>query len=123
MLVRRDLFEAIGGFDERFFLYCEDADLCRRVWDSGHAVRFVPAAEVSHVGGASSGTGETHAIGARSRVLYARKHFAPAAARMEVLGVALGEATHAVTAVRRPAKRRGHTAALRCVLSPSQPRV
>ena len=116
MLVRRELFEAIGGFDERFFLYCEDADLCRRVWDAGYAVRFVPAAEVSHVGGASSGTGETRAIGARSRVLYARKHLRPAAARMEALGVALGEATHAATAMHRPATRRGHVAALRRVL-------
>jgi N-acetylglucosaminyl-diphospho-decaprenol L-rhamnosyltransferase len=123
MLVQRDVFEAIGGFDERFFLYCEDADLCRRVRNAGYAVRFVPAAEVSHVGGASSSTGETRAIGARSRVLYARKHFRPVAARMEALGVALGEATHAATAVRRPATRRGHTAALRCVLSPSEPRV
>jgi N-acetylglucosaminyl-diphospho-decaprenol L-rhamnosyltransferase len=116
MLVRRDVFEVIGGFDERFFLYCEDADICRRVWDAGYAVRFVAAAEVSHVGGASSGTGETRAIGARSRVVYARKHFRPAAARMEALGVALGEATHAATAVRRPATRRGHVAALRRVL-------
>ena len=77
MLVRRSAYEAIGGFDERFFLYCEDTDLCRRLWQAGHAVRFEPAAEVHHVGGASSGAGETQAIAARSRVLYARKHLDP----------------------------------------------
>jgi N-acetylglucosaminyl-diphospho-decaprenol L-rhamnosyltransferase len=117
MLVRRDVFEAIGGFDERFFLYCEDTDLCRRVRDVGHAVRFVPAAEVRHVGGASSGAGETRAISARSRILYARKHLGPVASRAEAAGVALYEATHAATAVRRPAIRRGHLAGIRAALA------
>ena len=107
MLVRREAFEAVGGFDEGFFLYCEDTDLCRRLRDAGHTVRFEPAAEVHHLGGASSGAGETRAIAARSRVRYAGKHLHPAPARAEALGVALGEATHAATAVARPATRRG----------------
>lgn len=112
MVVRRELFEAIGGFDERFFLYCEDTDLCRRVWDAGFAVRFVPSAEVIHVGGASSGTGETRAIGARSRVRYAYKHDGKLAGRIGALGVALYEATHAVSSLGRRAARRGHIQAL-----------
>jgi GT2 family glycosyltransferase len=116
MLVRRSDFSAIGGFDERFFLYCEDTDLCARVWRAGRAVRFEPRAEVRHVGGASSGIGETRAIAARSRVLYARKHRGRLAARLEALGVGLGEAARVVTAVRRPASRRGHAAALRAAL-------
>jgi GT2 family glycosyltransferase len=116
MLVRRAAYEAIGGFDERFFLYCEDTDLCLRLWQSGQAVRFEPAAEVHHVGGASSGAGETQAIAARSRVLYARKHRSRAVARLEAFGVALGEATHVVSSVTRSARRRGHAAALRAVL-------
>ena len=117
MLVRRDAYEAIGGFDEGMFLYCEDTDLCLRLWQAGHTVRFEPGALVRHVGGASSGAGETQAIAARSRVYYARKHRGRAAARLEALGVALDEATHAAAAVTRPANRRGHLAALRAVVN------
>jgi N-acetylglucosaminyl-diphospho-decaprenol L-rhamnosyltransferase len=116
MLVRRSAYVEIGGFDERFFLYCEDADLCRRLWQAGHAVRFEPRAEVGHVGGASSGAGETQHIAARSRVLYARKHLPRRSARLETLGVALSEATHVLSSVTRPESRRGHAAALRAAL-------
>jgi GT2 family glycosyltransferase len=116
MLVRRDAFEAVGGFDERFFLYCEDTDLCLRLRQAGYEVCYEPAARVRHVGGASSGAGETRAIAARSRVLYARKHRGLLAARVEAVGVALGEATHAVAALSEPAERRGHIAALRAAL-------
>jgi N-acetylglucosaminyl-diphospho-decaprenol L-rhamnosyltransferase len=120
MLVRRDAYEAIGGFDEGMFLYCEDTDLCLRIWQSGLSVRFEPAALVRHVGGASSGAGETQPIAARSRVYYARKHRGRAYARMEALGVALDEAMHVLAAVRRPANRRGHMAALRAVVTPAR---
>jgi len=48
LLVRRDCFEAIGGFDERFFLYYEDVDLCRRAASHGWKVRFEPSLEVTH---------------------------------------------------------------------------
>jgi len=116
MLVRRSAYEAIGGFDERFFLYCEDTDLCLRLSNAGQAVRFEPRAEVHHVGGASSGAGETQAIAARSRIAYARKHHGAGYAWAERLGVALSEATHVVSSLRRPASRRGHAAALRAAL-------
>jgi N-acetylglucosaminyl-diphospho-decaprenol L-rhamnosyltransferase len=116
MLVRREAFAAIGGFDERFFLYCEDTDICRSMWDAGWTVRFEAGAEIHHVGGASSGAGETQAIAARSRVLYAEKHRRRPGALVQRLGIALGELTHAVAAATRPASRRGHIAALRAVL-------
>ncbi len=118
MLVRRDVYEAIGGFDEGMFLYCEDTDLCLRLWQAGHTVRYEPGALVRHVGGASSGAGETQAIAARSRVYFARKHHRWPAARLEAIGVALDEATHAAAAITRPANRRGHLAALRAALAP-----
>lgn len=116
LLVRRTAYEAVGGFDDGFFLYCEDTDLCRRLWLAGHRVRYEPAAVARHVGGASSGPGETQAVAARSRVRYARKHSGPLGARVEAAGVALGEATHVAAALARPAARRGHAAALRAVV-------
>jgi N-acetylglucosaminyl-diphospho-decaprenol L-rhamnosyltransferase len=54
MLIRRAAFDAVAGFDERYFLYWEDADLCRRLRDQGFSVRYVPAARVHHTGGVSA---------------------------------------------------------------------
>ena len=56
MLVRREPFDRVGGFDERYFLYWEDADLCRRLRDAGWTTRYVPGARVRHPGGASAKT-------------------------------------------------------------------
>ena len=48
MLFRAEAFAAVKGFDEAYFLYYEDVDLCRRLRVSGKAVRYVPGAEVLH---------------------------------------------------------------------------
>ena len=56
LLIRRDAFEAVGGFDEGYFLYFEDADLGLRIHRSGWRQRQIPGAEAWHVrGGATSG--------------------------------------------------------------------
>ncbi len=52
MIARRDVYEKVGGFDEDFFLYGEETDLCLRVRRAGHAIGFVEDVEVEHVGGA-----------------------------------------------------------------------
>ena len=57
--VRREAFEAAGGFDERFWLYGEEADLCRRIEDLGWTVKRIPAATATHIGGASGGGDKT----------------------------------------------------------------
>ena len=56
MVVRREAIEGIGGFDQRFFLYWEDTDLCRRIKDAGWDVIYLPEATVMHIGGKSSNT-------------------------------------------------------------------
>ncbi len=53
MLIRREAFEVVGGFDEDFFMFSEETDLCRRLWAAGWEVWFTPEAEFTHVGGAS----------------------------------------------------------------------
>ena len=53
-MARRETLAAVGGFDERYFLYWEDADLCRRLRNAGHTMRYVPSATVVHSGGVSS---------------------------------------------------------------------
>jgi len=54
MLVRREAFDAVGGMDEGFFLYWEDADFCRRLQHAGWRTMYVPTAGAVHVGGRSS---------------------------------------------------------------------
>jgi glycosyltransferase involved in cell wall biosynthesis/GT2 family glycosyltransferase len=52
-MVRRSVLEAVGGFDTRFWLYSEEADLCRRVRDAGWRVEVAEDLVARHVGGAS----------------------------------------------------------------------
>lgn len=54
MFIRKDLFLSLGGFDENFFLYFEDIDLCRRVKEVGKKVIYFPSFQISHLGGKSS---------------------------------------------------------------------
>lgn len=54
MLIRKSLFKKIKGFDERFFLYFEEADLCKRVTKAGYKILYYPKAKVVHLVGKST---------------------------------------------------------------------
>jgi N-acetylglucosaminyl-diphospho-decaprenol L-rhamnosyltransferase len=69
-LYRRDVWRELGGFDERYFAYCEDVDIGFRFWLAGWRVRQVSDAVVHHIGGASSGKRSDFAVyhGTRNRL-------------------------------------------------------
>lgn len=54
MFYRREVLEEIGGFDERFFMYGEDIDICYRTTQAGYEIRYTPATSVTHHKGAST---------------------------------------------------------------------
>ncbi len=54
MLMRAEALHQVGGFDQQFFMYAEDIDLCMRFRAAGWTVRYWPGADVLHVGGGSS---------------------------------------------------------------------
>jgi GT2 family glycosyltransferase len=54
MMIRRRAFDALGGMDENFFLYWEDADFCRRAKQAGWRTVYLPVRGTTHIGGASS---------------------------------------------------------------------
>jgi hypothetical protein len=115
LLVRRDVLEEIGGWDDSFFLYSEDTDLCRRARDTGFDVRYVPTATATHIGGQSSPRAGLLPMLAESRVRYAKKHESRIRAFCQRIGIALSALSHLAAAGTRGA-RAGHARALRDTL-------
>jgi N-acetylglucosaminyl-diphospho-decaprenol L-rhamnosyltransferase len=75
LLMSRACFDALGGWDESFFLYSEETDLSLRARDAGLVTRYEPAAVVTHIGGQSGRNATTHAMLVVNRVrLYRRRH-------------------------------------------------
>jgi GT2 family glycosyltransferase len=88
-IIRRTVLEEVGYFDERFFLYYEEVDLCRRIKNAGYKVQYWPDVVVVHLGGESSKTvagltmsksgAQLELWRMRSAFLYYRKHHGPTA--------------------------------------------
>jgi GT2 family glycosyltransferase len=76
LLVRRADAEAVGGLDERFFMYTEDVDLCAAIRARGRRILFAPEIEVVHLRGrsAASAPAATQAAYRRSQVAFYEKH-------------------------------------------------
>jgi N-acetylglucosaminyl-diphospho-decaprenol L-rhamnosyltransferase len=70
LLVRRALWERLGGFDERFFMFMEDTDQCWRAREEGFRVAVEPAAQVVHVVGASRKRRRFRMIAAHHRSMF-----------------------------------------------------
>jgi N-acetylglucosaminyl-diphospho-decaprenol L-rhamnosyltransferase len=83
MLLRRAAFEAVGGFDPSYFMYCEDMDLCRRLGEAGWANVYAPSAVVTHTGGHATRRSAGPMLAEHHRALYrylSRQYDAPAQA-------------------------------------------
>lgn len=90
LLVRKATFDKLGGFDERFFMFAEDTDLCRRLANEGSQTWFIPTATAIHHWGGSSHDLRTvsgHHIRSISR--YFQKHYPRALIRNFLLRVSL----------------------------------
>lgn len=48
LLMRKEVYEEVGGFDPRYFMFMEDADLCRKLWGKGYSVVYMPTARALH---------------------------------------------------------------------------
>jgi hypothetical protein len=80
MIARTDLIRKIGGFDEEFFLYGEDQDLCLRVRRAGYEIGYIEGATVIHRGGQSERQSLPAAVWTkktRAEYLFYRKHYRP----------------------------------------------
>jgi hypothetical protein len=76
-MIRRELFEALSGFDERFFVYFEEVDLAWRARQAGWASVYLAEAQAYHKGGGTSSAVKDVRLfySLRSRLQYSRKHF------------------------------------------------
>lgn len=69
-LIRRSVWDALGGFDPAYFMYLEDVDLCWRTVRAGWSVAYEPAAEVLHVQGVSAGQRPYRMLAAHHRSMW-----------------------------------------------------
>lgn len=72
LMVRKSILDELGPFDERFFLYFEETELCARIHKAGFGLYSVPEAEITHFGGATIRKEDKEKIYLESRELYLR---------------------------------------------------
>ena len=79
MMVRREVFERVGYFDERFFMYCEDIDLCQRINEEGYQIFYVPSTQIVHYKGESTKKDRLDYVVTFNKSLYQffQKYYAP----------------------------------------------
>jgi N-acetylglucosaminyl-diphospho-decaprenol L-rhamnosyltransferase len=112
LAVRRAAWDQLGGFDERYFMYLEDVDLCWRMWRAGWRVGYDPAARVTHAIGRSTDQTPYRMILAHHRSLlrYSAKTLA-GVRRLLLPVVAVGLAVRcALACLQRLVRRRPHAA-------------
>ena len=111
LAIRREALEQAGTFDERFFMYCEEVDLCKRIGDAGWRIVFQPEARAVHVARASSSREPGRFLLARiqSQIDYWAKHYGEGPtrwlARILGFGHALRYVGTAIASALQPGRR------------------
>jgi hypothetical protein len=80
MIVRRELYEQLGGFDPGFFLYSEETDFCLRLRELGFEIGYITEVAVNHIGGASEDLRDPYDVSARKLrglIRFRQKHYSP----------------------------------------------
>lgn len=92
LLVRRSIYEQIGGLDETFIMFSEEMDWCKRIRAAGWGVAYIGTAQIVHYGGQSTeqATTRKHILFQQSKLHYFGKHHGPAAAALLRLVLLLG---------------------------------
>jgi hypothetical protein len=98
MLARREAIESAGFLDERFFMYSDETDLCRRIKTAGWQIRHLPDMTIIHHAGKAGIKPSIESLAADSRIFYARKHFSPAHRALYTGFVLLGHSLRSVYA-------------------------
>ena len=117
MLVRREALLAAGLMDERFFMYCEEPDLCLRIKRAGWEVRHLPTLTIVHYVGKAGWNARFAAQDAFARRQYMAKHFSPLHRAAALAAYALGWGLRAAFGGRNREVARAQRAAARAALA------
>jgi N-acetylglucosaminyl-diphospho-decaprenol L-rhamnosyltransferase len=125
MLARREALLSAGLLDERFFIYCEEPDLCLRIKRAGWQVRHLPQMTIVHHANKGGVRPRMVAQDAYARKQYAHKYLTPARRSLFVAGLGLRHALRALAApadgANAPARREGGIRALRTLAGRIEP--
>ena len=80
LIIRREPYQQLGGFDPGFFLYSEETDFCLRLREIGFEIGYIPEVAVLHIGGASEDLRDPYEVSARKLkglVRFRQKHYPP----------------------------------------------
>lgn len=124
MLARREAIESAGFMDERFFMYSEETDFCRRISDAGWEIRHLPWMTILHYGAVVGTDPRIESMSAHSRLLYSSKHFSPLHRPLYFATMLLRHAVRALFAGRGEhgrGRRQANWAALRTLLRLAPP--
>jgi N-acetylglucosaminyl-diphospho-decaprenol L-rhamnosyltransferase len=96
MLARREAIESAGFLDERYFMYSDETDLCRRIKNAGWEIRHLPSMTILHHDGKAGIKPSIESLSAASRIRYAQKHFSPVHRLLYFGAVLLGASLRSV---------------------------